>query len=310
MEGLHTPTWHFPTDLPTDSARSEGDQNPEDTQHAGDSGATSESPKRHYPDRLCRICLESVPPTYVPPSEHVPGFLQRGPQVVYLSEDPELGRLLKPCKCKGSSRYVHEGCLQTWRLSSHDNARFYNCPTCGFRYRLERLTWSRWINSTLSQVALTTLVLMLTIFLLGFIADPIINFYIDPVETVYYGDFWEGSSLAGTKKPTWVEHFLKGMTSLGLLGFIQALWGLAPWYSVRSSAIARGRGNTGRDRMSSIRWLVVVIGIASFFWAVYKGVRAWSRLALDKASGRVIDVPSPDDEEEIDAAKETRPNPE
>ncbi|KAL4818430.1 hypothetical protein BDW67DRAFT_157970 [Aspergillus spinulosporus] len=310
MEGLNMPTWQFPTESPTDSASSGGNQNSEYTQQAGDSGATPEHPKRHYPSRLCRICLESVPPTFVPPSEHMPGFLQRGFRVVYESEDPELGRLLKPCKCKGSSRYVHEGCLQTWRLSSrsYDKRRFWNCPTCGFQYRLERLTWARWINSAISQIALTTLVLVLTIFLLGFIADPIINFYLDPVETVYYADYWEGSSLLGAKSPTWIEHFLKGMTSLGLLGFVQTLYGLAPWHwsTVRSSTIVRGRASTGRDRVSSIRWIVVVLGIASFFWAVYKCVRAWSRLMLERASGRVMDVPSPDDDDD-DEAEDSRP---
>ena len=32
--------------------------------------------------------------------------------------------------------------------------------------------------------------------------------------------------------------------------------------------------------------------------AVYKGVRSWSRRALEKAGERVMDVPLPDDEEE------------
>ncbi|KAL4975254.1 hypothetical protein BDW66DRAFT_137689 [Aspergillus desertorum] len=311
MEGLNSTTRQFPTESSTDSARFEKVQNSEDTQQASDLESTPERPKRHYPCRLCRICLESVPPTFVPPSEHMPGFLQRGPHVVYESEDPELGRLLKPCKCKGSSRYVHEGCLQTWRFSnpSYDKRRFWNCPTCGFQYRLERLTWARWINSTISQLALTCLVLVLTIFLLGFIADPIINLYIDPVETVYYADYWEGSSLLGVKNPTWIEHFLKGMTSLGLLGFVQVLYGLAPWHwpTVRSSTIVRGRASTGRDRVSSIRWIVVVLGIASFFWAVYKCVRAWSRLTLERASGRVMDVPSPDDDDDDDEVEDSRP---
>lgn len=34
--------------------------------------------------------------------------------------------------------------------------------------------------------------------------------------------------------------------------------------------------------------------------AVYKGVRAWSRLILERASGRVMDVPSPDDDDDDD----------
>ncbi|KAL4957192.1 hypothetical protein BDW69DRAFT_156859 [Aspergillus filifer] len=304
MEWLNTPTWRFPSGSPSASASSEGSQNPEPTLQAGgsESDAPPVPPKRHYPNRTCRICLESVPPTFVPPSEHVPGFLHREPRVIYESEDAELGRLVRPCRCKGSSRYVHEGCLQTWRHADPGYGRrhFWNCPTCGFQYRLERLTWARWISSTMAQMALTCVVLVLTIFLLGFVADPIINLYLDPVETIYYADYWEGSSLSGNKRATWFEHFVKGMASLGLLSFIQVLYGMSPWHwlNIRSTAIGRGRTNTGRSRISNLSWLVIVLGIGSFLWAVYKGVRAWSRRTLEKAGERVMDVPLPDDDDD------------
>ncbi|KAL4803165.1 hypothetical protein BDV18DRAFT_145278 [Aspergillus unguis] len=312
MEWLNTPTWQFPSETPTAPAGPEedqnpgGDQTPEDTQQA-DESAAPEPPKRHYPNRTCRICLESVPPTFVPFSEHVPGFLQREPRVVYESSDAELGRLVRPCKCKGSSRYVHEGCLQTWRHADPGYGRrhYWNCPTCGFQYRLERLTWARWISSALTQMILTFVVLILTIFLLGFIADPIINLYVDPVETIYYADYWEGNNLSEDKRASWLEHFIKGMASLGLLSFVQVLYGLSPWqwFSVRSSSIVRGRPNTGRNRVSSLSWIVIVLGIASFLWAVYRGVRAWSRRTLEKAGERVMDVPLPDDNDEAEESQ-------
>jgi len=81
------------------------------------------------------------------PNETLPGFLAGQPYVNYESES---GRLIRPCKCKGSSRYVHEQCLQQWRHSdrSYTSARHYwQCPTCGFRYRLQRLTWAKYISS-------------------------------------------------------------------------------------------------------------------------------------------------------------------
>ncbi|KAL4960703.1 E3 ubiquitin-protein ligase MARCH [Aspergillus stella-maris] len=311
MDWLNTPTWRFPSGSPSASASSEGSQNPEPTQQAGcsESDASPETPKRHYSNRTCRICLESVPPTFVPPSEHVPVFLQREPRVIYKSEDAELGRLVRPCRCKGSSRYVHEGCLQTWRHAdpSYGRRHFWNCPTCGFQYRLERLTWARWISSTMAQMALTCLVLVLTIFLLGFVADPVINLYLDPVETIYYADYWEGNNLSGDKRASWFEHFIKGMASLGLLSFIQVLYGMSPWHwlNIRTTAIGRGRANTGRSRMSNLSWIVIVLGIGSFLWAVYRGVRAWSRRTLEKAGERVMDVPLPDDDD--DDVAETEP---
>lgn len=104
--------------------------------------------ERHYRPRQCRICLEHVLPTYHAPPENLPGFLQsRTPRVTYESEDG--GRLLRPCQCKGTAMYVHEECLQAWRYSDAGLARrnFYECPTCGYRYRLQRLGLSAAISS-------------------------------------------------------------------------------------------------------------------------------------------------------------------
>ncbi|KAL2811676.1 hypothetical protein BJX63DRAFT_271791 [Aspergillus granulosus] len=295
MDGwINVPTWQFPPEPSPAPTSFESGQTPEYPQQAGESD-TAPPPKRHYPIRVCRICLESVPPTFVPPSEHMPEFFQREPRVVYESSDPELGRLLRPCKCKGSSRYVHEGCLQSWRHAdpSYGQTHYWNCPTCGFQYRLERLIWARWISSTLSQIMLTCFVLVFTIFVLGFIADPIINLYVDPMETIYYSEYWEGNSLSDSEPASWFEHLVKGMASLGLLSFLQVIYGFSP---LRFTTIGRGRGNTGRSRTSSLSWFVIALGICSFLWAVYKGVRAWSRRTLVKAGDRVMDVPLPDDE--------------
>lgn len=214
------------------------------------------SPEHTYPPRVCRICLETVLPT-LQPSE----FLQK-PRVVYLSEDPELGRLLRPCKCKGSSRYVHEGCLQKWRTVDprYPTRNFWNCPTCGFQYRLQRLTWARWISSTSTQILLTIAILFLTIFMLGFVADPIIDFYLGPLDEIPLDvdiDLDEESA-------SWLEHLVKGMASLGLLSFIRVAFTMSPWWGARS--IAGGRSTSGRDRVRSLNWLFVLMGILSFLW--------------------------------------------
>ncbi|CAI7607990.1 unnamed protein product [Penicillium bialowiezense] len=235
-----------------------------------------EEDTQHYPPRVCRICLESVLPTFQP-SE----FLQK-PRVVYESSDPESGRLLSPCQCKGSSRYVHEGCLQAWRHADpkYGTRNFWQCPTCGFQYRLERLTWARWISSTTTQLILTLAILMLTVFLLGFIADPIIDFYLGPVETYTIEE-----------DASWLEHFLKGLASLGLLSVIKAVFALSPFpWNMRSLATGR---NSGRNRAAQLNWLVILVGVGTFLWAVYKGVRSWTRRTLEKAGEKVMDVPLP-----------------
>ncbi|MCJ1274746.1 hypothetical protein MMC21_002544 [Puttea exsequens] len=269
--------------------------------------------RTHWPPRMCRICLETINPTFHPPTASVPGIFQPQPSVTYESSDPEAGRLLRPCKCKGSSKYVHEGCLQAWRHSDVGYSRrtYWQCPTCGFRYRLERMQWSRWISSTATQISLTVFIFFMALFLMGFVADPIINLYVDPysfITTAPLSKLGERMEpiLSDHDVPTWTEHFIKGLASLGLLGFVKVLFALSPWqwWNLRSTGVIGGggrSGNTGRDRLANISWVVVLIGIGTFLWAVYKGVRAWSRRTLEKAGERVMDVGGDDNDGEEDS---------
>lgn len=107
------------------------------------------SSKRKYQPRTCRICLEVTNPTYQAPSVSIPGILEATPTVSYISSDPAAGHLIRPCKCKGSSMYVHEGCLQSWRYADPalGKRNYWHCPTCGFQYRLERMKWANWLSS-------------------------------------------------------------------------------------------------------------------------------------------------------------------
>lgn len=169
--GVDYPTWKWPDDIhanhdssPPHSETSQdestsGEDRPNHNEHAQHAQDTepdasaepgAQTRQRYWKPRTCRICLETVNPTYHGPGDgmsSLPGILRGGARVTYESEG---GRLLRPCKCKGSSRYVHESCLQEWRHAdpAYGTRNFWQCPTCGFRYRLERMQWGRWISST------------------------------------------------------------------------------------------------------------------------------------------------------------------
>ena len=245
---------------------------------------TAQRPRNHWP-RTCRICFETVEPTFHTPSEGVPGMFQSSPSVSYESSDPETGRLLRPCKCKGSSKYVHESCLQAWRHADPEFGKrnYWHCPTCGFRYHLERMRWGRWISSTATQILLTCFIFFMALFVLGFVADPIINIYADPYSILSSAPLLKVGArlepmLTDDDIASWTEHFIKGLASLGLLGFVKVLFALSPWqwWNIRTSGIMNGGGrsrNTGRDRLASISWVVVVVGIATFLWVFLMSIR-------------------------------------
>ena len=245
-------------------------------EYAGNAEPTEEQSQdttpRTWPSRTCRICLEVVPPT-VHDFDALPDFLRSKPRVTYVSEDPELGRLIRPCKCKGTSRYVHEGCLQQWRQSDTTlrAKNYWSCPTCGFKYRLSRMTWGRLIKSTGTQIALTMMIFLVTVFLLGFVAGPIINFYLDPVDTLtapILDRFGNQPRFEEYEEDTgWFEHFLKGIAGLGLLGAIKMFFTFNPWtpWTLRTSTGNR-LGRAGRDRFSSLTWMLIVTGVITFTW--------------------------------------------
>ncbi|KAK1481396.1 hypothetical protein CCUS01_04509 [Colletotrichum cuscutae] len=321
------PQWNWPSDLPTGGparkSHSEADL-PEKTEpiKSEDNGQQDrdqpqEQPhsppkQRYYGPRTCRICFESVHPIFEEPSV-MSGFMNSRPRPVYKSDDPDSGRLISPCKCKGSQRYVHEGCLQAWRYADSTATRnFFACPTCSYSYKLERLSWANRLQGTFAQIVLTILIFIVSVFILGFIADPILNLWTDPMGAIAdmaanvlddIEAIHEPVPEMGAEPGTWLEHFLKGFFSLGLLGFVKSLFALSPvqWWNLRSSGIlstSGRRGGTGRARVENINLGLVVIGAATFLWGVWKGVRKFSASALQRASDRVFDVGGDDDEDE------------
>jgi len=253
-----------------------------------------------------------VEPTVEDDNGTAAAFLRRKPRVRYVSSDAADGRLISPCKCKGSQKYVHEGCLWAWRQSRPLSERnFWRCPTCGFEYKMERLRWGRWISSRATRAALTLLVFVFTIFLLGFLGDPILNILADPVgmlaDTVIdrFDDLEPLPEFHfDNEQPGWLDHFLKGFLSLGLLGFLKTLFAMSPfyWWNLRTGLGGRGRRRGGRDRLENINLAFIIVGAFTFLSLVWKGISYLSGLLLEKATQRVVDVHGDVDEDDQEAA--------
>lgn len=120
------------------------------------------------------------------------------------------------------------------------------------------LTWT-----IAAQVGLTAIILISIVFILGFVADPIINLYLDPWSFLSpfsssesdYAYYYEDESA------TWYEHFAKGFASMGVLGFLKVL--IASPLSYFRIGGGRGR-TTGRDRYEQVSWIIILIGVGTF----------------------------------------------
>eukprot|EP00928_Gymnodinium_smaydae_P030761 TRINITY_DN22782_c0_g1_i1.p1 TRINITY_DN22782_c0_g1~~TRINITY_DN22782_c0_g1_i1.p1 ORF type:complete len:339 (-),score=46.08 TRINITY_DN22782_c0_g1_i1:85-1038(-) len=65
-------------------------------------------------ERCCRICLDGE------------------------EDAAALGRLISPCRCTGTMCFVHERCLERWRISAPSRQSYYRCGACMCEYTLQR----------------------------------------------------------------------------------------------------------------------------------------------------------------------------
>lgn len=266
-----------------------GTNNDAQQQRSSEQPPQEEANPRFGP-RTCRICLDVVEPKYSNASQ------TRTP--IYESDDPALGRLLSPCKCKGTQKYVHEGCLHAWRASSPSQERnFWHCPTCGYKYQLARLQWASLLSSKITQALLTIVFFVIGIFFLGFIADPVFNLWLDPFGTI--GDALTADEDNWTQPPfeepsTWLEHFIKGFFSLGIVGLVKSALFMSPWHwwQMRGTGLGGGgrRRGTGRSRVENLSLLFVLLGAFAALKGIWKLVRSLSARVLLHMRDRVIDV--------------------
>ncbi|KAI0815068.1 zf-C3HC4-domain-containing protein [Irpex lacteus] len=132
---------------------------PDDQQHS------EQRPQTPSDERQCRICLDG--------------------------EDPELGRLIRPCLCKGSVSYVHVKCLHRWRTTSPSRSAFFKCPQCGYQYRFARtqalgMATNPIVVGSISGVAFTIL-----LFLSSFITTYLISGPSTPSSSWFFVSPWD-----------------------------------------------------------------------------------------------------------------------
>ena len=139
-----------------------------------------------------------------------------------------------------------------------------------------------------AQIVLTVTILLLVVFILGFIADPIINFALDPYGTLLPGMFLPGFSFqvfsfgdplffdppvvpppvqrrrGPPERTGWIEHFTKGFAGLGLMSFLKFMISSPINFFFRQGGV--GGRQTGRDRLNTITWIMIAVGVATFLY--------------------------------------------
>ncbi|KAG0282899.1 hypothetical protein BGZ96_012731 [Linnemannia gamsii] len=163
-------------------------------------------------ERRCRICLEGEDDNSTKSNQdrnHSHSYFG-GHNHDDSEEDDESGRgrLISPCLCKGSTRYIHLGCLEQWRTTSSLRENFYRCEICHYEYSFRR----PWAASILGNKWFLRVTTVLIVILLA------------------YSFAWIGRAIDSKGAWHWKQQFRPNAdfplnTVLGL-DWMDAMWGL------------------------------------------------------------------------------------
>jgi len=91
-------------------------------------------------------------------------------------EIDDIDDMIAPCKCSGTSKYVHRNCLNQWRSMNTSNIHFTQCAECHFNYRIiEDNTRCNHIFMSLSKFLSTNL--LITFFIIVGLVEFVSQFY-------------------------------------------------------------------------------------------------------------------------------------
>lgn len=133
-------------------------------------------------NKLCRICLE------------------------------EDNNLIAPCKCSGTSKYVHQHCLMTWINQNLDNDSSTNCDQCKHPYEFKKKNFFSIIIEKLCEISISNYILILIFNIFTLLIFSLINFIFNFYDQII--------SLIDLNDNNFINIVLSGSFSYSLFGFI------------------------------------------------------------------------------------------
>ncbi|KAF9542529.1 hypothetical protein EC957_001898 [Mortierella hygrophila] len=248
-------------------------------------------------ERQCRICLGGA------------------------DEEDTLGRLISPCLCKGSMKYVHIECLNAWRTRSPKPESHYKCDTCKYAFSFRRTSFARYLGHPLTVFVLTIAAFVLLVFAAGFAMKLLLYLMMDEAqEFVYPADLSDEEDLEVMrlredivifKTPESLRavfqidktHMVFGSFFVSIIGFLQlfvSVWmgGGGGIFRIGGFGLGGGgrrRGGRGERQGEAgvggvLMIVILVFGLFKSVYMTYQFVNRMSRRVLAKAEMMVLEV--------------------
>jgi hypothetical protein len=94
---------------------------------------------------------------------------------ICLDEENDNSKLIVPCLCKGSMKYIHPTCLDKLRKSNPNE--YYNCKICEYKYKIRPTILAKYLRSKFIIALITLIVYMSFALIIGYIIN--INFFVN-----------------------------------------------------------------------------------------------------------------------------------
>lgn len=216
-------------------------------------------------------------------------------------ESPEQGKLFSPCHCRGTMRFIHEGCLETWRRMSANASSTFKCDQCSYFYRVRHTGLANFVRRP-GVVELTAVV----IFAVGVLATGMlvkwaqIGWALEAGEQMTGGGAGPAVMAQGDGEVThgagqedrWAigwSHVVQGCVGVGIIGF-STLVILLPMRGFGFIGYHPNlfRGTTRGDSPASVvLFIIVVAGMVRALFLCHK-LSSWLAMLVAERSGTVI----------------------
>ena len=110
---------------------------------------------------------------------------------ICFEEESKEKPVINPCKCKGSSKYIHEECLSTWILTQDFSNNEKRCEVCKYAYDIKITSIKKCgPRESFSQnphfVCYLCILIMVTSLLIILIYVIVDKGYVNPEENIFY----------------------------------------------------------------------------------------------------------------------------
>jgi len=202
------------------------------------------------------------------------------------------GRMISPCLCKGSMRFVHIECLTQWRTTSRNKESFFACDSCQYRYSFRRPGWASMLRSALVVHFVTLVLFVILIAICGHTANLADYLFFDGGLGKTLGLNFDDDQMAELME-------LYGEAGGGLINGDYSLLGLSMVQLTTGAMVVGIGGFISSGFVTALLWgrrdngiflFAIIYGLGISFMKVYGMVKASSSGWLKLAESSVVDV--------------------